>query len=61
MKNICQIVVAVALLGPLAAARAIDADAPPLPAVETILERLAEHSPKEEANDLAFKSPPFVT
>ena len=55
MKNICRIVVAVALLGPLAAAWAIDADAPPLPAVETVLERLAEHSPKEEANDLAFK------
>lgn len=55
MKNICQIIVAVALLRPLAAAWAIDADAPPLPAVETVLERLAEHSPKEAANDLAFK------
>jgi hypothetical protein len=54
MKHICQIV-AVALLGSLAAACAIDADAPPLPAVETVLERLAEHSPKEAANDLAFK------
>ncbi len=55
MKNICQIAVAVALLGPVAAAWAVDADAPPLPTVETVLERLAEHSPKEAANDLAFK------
>jgi len=55
MKNICQFIVAIALLRPLAAAWAIDAAAPPLPAVETVLERLAEHSPKEEANDLAFK------
>ena len=55
MKNICQIVVAVALLEPLAAARAIDADAPPLPSVETILERLAEHSQKEVANEREFK------
>jgi hypothetical protein len=55
MKNICRIVVAVALLRPLAAVWAIDADAPPLPAVETVLERLAEHSPKEAANELAFK------
>jgi hypothetical protein len=55
MKSIWQIVVAVALRGPLTAAWAIDAEAPPLPAVETVLERLAEHSPKEAANDLAFK------
>lgn len=55
MKHLGQIIVAVALLRPLAAAWAIDADAPPLPAVETVLERLAEHSPKEAANDLAFK------
>jgi hypothetical protein len=55
MKSICQIIVAVALLKTLAAAWAIDAAAPPLPAVETVLERLAEHAPKEAANDLAFK------
>jgi len=55
MNNIRQIVVAVALLGPLAAAWANDTDVPPLPAVETVLERLAEHSPKEAANELAFK------
>jgi len=55
MKKICQIVVAVALLVPLATAWADDAAAPPLPAVETVLERLAEHSPQGAANDLAFK------
>lgn len=55
MKNICQIAGAVALLGSVAATWAVDAETPPLPTVETVLARLAEHSPKEAANDLAFK------
>lgn len=55
MKIICQTVVVVALLGPLAKAFAINADASALPEVETVLERLAEQSRKEEANDLEFK------
>jgi hypothetical protein len=55
MKNICQIVVAVALLGPLGNVFATGADAQPLPTVETILERLAEQSQKEAANEREFK------
>ena len=55
MKKICLAVVVVALLGSLAAAFAADADGPPLPTVETVLQRLAEQSQKEEANDLEFK------
>ena len=45
----------IALLGPRASAFAIDTGTPPLPPVETVLQRLAEQSQKEEANDLVFK------
>lgn len=55
MKSIRQTVIVAALLGPLAAAFAVDADAAPLPPVETVLERLAEQSQKEEANEREFK------
>lgn len=55
MKNICQTVIVVALLGSLATVFAVDADGPMLPSVETVLERLAEQSQKEEANELEFK------
>ncbi|MCC6823406.1 MAG: hypothetical protein IT579_21960 [Verrucomicrobia subdivision 3 bacterium] len=55
MKNIDPTFVAVALLGMIATAFATDAAPPTLPAVETVLERLTEHSQMEEANELEFK------
>jgi hypothetical protein len=55
MKNICPTVAVAGLLGLLAPVFANDAGGPPLPPVETVLERLAEQSQKEAANELAFK------
>lgn len=55
MKNIGQTFVAIALLGSIVAVFATDAPAPPLPAVEVVLERLAEQSRKEETNAREFR------
>ena len=55
MKLICQTVAAVALWGSLASGFATGAGGPPLPPVESVLERLVEASPKAAANDQEFK------
>lgn len=55
MKIVCQNLLVVALVWPFATVFAINAEEPPLPLVETVLERLAEQSQKEEANAREFK------
>jgi len=55
MKHNWQMIVGLTLLGSLAAVGAESAGGPPLPSVDSVLERLAEHSQTEAANDLAFK------
>ncbi len=55
MKTICQTVAAVALWGSLASGFATEAAGPPLPSVDSVLERLIEASPKAVANDQEFK------
>jgi hypothetical protein len=55
MKNLFQTILVIAFMGPFAKAFAVDATAPALPAVETVLEHLAEHSQKEATNEREFK------
>ena len=55
MKIICQTGAVVALLLSRATIMAVDSAHPPLPPVETVLERLVEQSQKEATNELAFK------
>lgn len=55
MKHILPAFVAIALLRALPAVCAEDAAAPPLPAVEAVLDRLVEQSQKEAANAREFK------
>lgn len=55
MKHLLPAFVAIALLRAIPAVCAVDAAAPPLPAVEAVLDRLAEQSQKEEANAREFK------
>ena len=55
----CQFVVAAALLTPASRAVAISNAEPPLPDIDTVLQRVIEHSSKEDENERAFREKYF--